>query len=1333
MNKGIKIKQSSKERSIRMPEIPQNIKEKMNQRNLTLEDVLDNLDLLSNVPIEQYMLPCLAKKLGEALGPCNLQKVLKEHYDVFEHITKNASTLNNFLAYYQNSTDFEHDFTYALRNYYYEHDFSMMSEKYEGCATSYYAPIWMASMNFKAIKTIHFFSDFLSDLTDKTLLRDFTLGSVISYLDVKYMKEFDEKTGFFQHNHTNFLENMYSVIASQRQAKGIHSYQEFCDIIAEALEMYFRVPITEPYMYLKDHFQERYPYLFLPSDAPKELEILFYQKPADITYKLLSDHPEYAPFLVNTHLKSVLNDNNLELGTSPNQRCEGFVDFYTSHFGNENFLQLLNKYGEILDNDFKFKKEPTSKEEFETELIEAIYNLLRSNPSKKYDIFIKKNNTDFMKAHPGMFIKLDEIPIQDKEKKEKFYQSFYSRRLNFGYISDYPELATALKEKDLHILFGKTMTKTNAGKTSGYELIDILGNEVFLDLCAIYGDYLLAIDNNLDKSVVISSSIEELKEEIERIIIHQIKTGEICYNPDDCPSFLKDKHPELFLSEDAPKELKSAYYKNIPDFNFLFISSHPEYHRYLKDKCLIVPLYNAYTMLNKEALFEFFNLFNTASAFQLIVEKPTTVYEMIRSNQVEKMHTWYEATGRKFIPDYIVMQTFPLNEIDKFLANGRTWSKLQDIKRYADTPEHKDVLLKLAYTFGIFEGEQNGLNELKKILNGIPRHISEIHTNKLYFIDSFCKIETDLEIRRESLKRLEQEYHGFAEPYFMTCSADGLYNYIRVKLAEEGFNIDFTKPLIQQIYRQNPDKSCTLTINPEKSPQSVKMIRILFENLEIADMLNSSKAHQLFGNFALTYDKDFRKFLLDNLENILCDTNAGKQIGAIQRQFKAIKTTNSNRILTWELAVDYVGNQEYKSAELGNEAMAEIASIAGYSEEDFAILQQIYNYSKQRIFSSIPRIESQKNGYTYEILRLDDPLALAIGTLTDCCQEIGNAAELCVEHSMVDQNGRIFVVKDKEGNIVAQSWVWRNNNVLCFDNVEVPKKAFLRATREDGYKNKEEFTDEIFAIYKQAAKELIAEDELHYQKLLKEDIISRAEYEATCLRSVTVGIGYNDIAESIKRNATKIKKVTHPLPFAAPVKLNYGLWTNDSMTQYLLEGLEEQIISGPETLPIYHDAFKIYDKSNFNLRILLALQRLELLARPNNSYPSTQFDERAYNDLFTGFANNYSCNPENTRVLMTQNFAIIYEEDEEQISIVDLFCNTKTEHGTIDLTDNIMIQMKLTLIQISENKKVDISALEPEAQELFNTISSITQKQINDKKGLTEESTIREYYRKISK
>ena len=84
----------------------------------------------------------------------------------------------------------------------------------------------------------------------------------------------------------------------------------------------------------------------------------------------------------------------------------------------------------------------------------------------------------------------------------------------------------------------------------------------------------------------------------------------------------------------------------------------------------------------------------------------------------------------------------------------------------------------------------------------------------------------------------------------------------------------------------------------------------------------------------------------------------------------------------------------------------------------------IYNYGKQRTFSSIPRIENKVEGYSYEILRLDDPLAMAIGTLTDCCQELGDAAEVCMEHSMVDNNGRVFVIRDDEGNIIAQSWVW---------------------------------------------------------------------------------------------------------------------------------------------------------------------------------------------------------------------------------------------------------------------------------------------------------------------
>lgn len=148
------------------------------------------------------------------------------------------------------------------------------------------------------------------------------------------------------------------------------------------------------------------------------------------------------------------------------------------------------------------------------------------------------------------------------------------------------------------------------------------------------------------------------------------------------------------------------------------------------------------------------------------------------------------------------------------------------------------------------------------------------------------------------------------------------------------------------------------------------------------------------------------------------------------------------------MAVNYVLENKFTNVNLGNEQMAAVSSIAGYTQEQFEKLQEIYEYSKRRVKSSIPHIEERTDDYTYETLRLDDPLGLAIGTLTDCCQKIDDAAEVCMEHSMTSSDGRIFVIKDKENNIVAQSWVWRNQNVLCFDNIEIPHKAFERAIQK---------------------------------------------------------------------------------------------------------------------------------------------------------------------------------------------------------------------------------------------------------------------------------------------
>ena len=100
-------------------------------------------------------------------------------------------------------------------------------------------------------------------------------------------------------------------------------------------------------------------------------------------------------------------------------------------------------------------------------------------------------------------------------------------------------------------------------------------------------------------------------------------------------------------------------------------------------------------------------------------------------------------------------------------------------------------------------------------------------------------------------------------------------------------------------------------------------------------------------------------------------------------------------------------------------------------------------------------IELKTGKYYYELLRLDDPRAMSVGFESDCCQALDHAAESCMEHSMVSKNGRVFIITNEKNELVAQSWVWRNKNVLCFDNIEIPDKKM----RANGVARGEEHDD----------------------------------------------------------------------------------------------------------------------------------------------------------------------------------------------------------------------------------------------------------------------------------
>lgn len=87
-----------------------------------------------------------------------------------------------------------------------------------------------------------------------------------------------------------------------------------------------------------------------------------------------------------------------------------------------------------------------------------------------------------------------------------------------------------------------------------------------------------------------------------------------------------------------------------------------------------------------------------------------------------------------------------------------------------------------------------------------------------------------------------------------------------------------------------------------------------------------------------------------------------------------------------------------------------------------------YSIMKERQYSTIPKIQGKIDDYEYEILDLDNPLALSVGYLTRCCFLLDGLSKESLYHSISSKNGRTFVVR-KNGELIAQSWTWRNGNV----------------------------------------------------------------------------------------------------------------------------------------------------------------------------------------------------------------------------------------------------------------------------------------------------------------
>lgn len=1041
------------------------------------------------------------------------------------------------------------------------------------------------------------------------------------------------------------------------------------------------------YDFIHGKFREEHPDIFLDGDLPGEVKEKFYTR--SMTAETIRQNPELIQLLQGKDLSRVflrkmtmtaglglimMGKDGRPAGGIPN--IVNMPKYLSGKLGQEEFLKICADYGECLDHIKIVTENETTVESIKEIIDQALYKQI-----KEYGMeYFEELPLSFHEKHPELFL--------PKEIDEDIRRRFYKGSLIYSDIRKNPQIKELLLTKDLSVGFGKLkfhesfLFITDSHRENAAPIWEKLSEREIMDLAERYGDYLRGVNDDVFiEGQTEQDRISAIQAEIEynilnRYIIERQQFGTprkrvrkySSFN-EDVPEFFKDKHPEMFLDTNAPKELKDAFYDS-GKISFKLIKEHPEWREFLQGKDLRRAFPEEYS--------ELFRIFDSATLLKLGTRNPETIEKMVSSHKEDILLYWYKSTGGKFIPHHVVMLNFPLEEIDNFLSNGKKWSQLMRIGNYNLNDDGKAAILKISYAMGVFHGNDDGFNRVMKLFTDVPQELTQ-------------------------------------EEYEMA--------------------IEFSNGELEQAYTLNNDGKYVFNMDKQKNKDSVKTVREILEKAQLPKILTIGKAHQMFDSFIMEYNPDFVRFFNENIEEILSNSEYTKNIATMQRQFKDIVRTNAGRRLTLDVALDYIMSIAYTGIDVGNERVAEQAKIAGYSQKDFEAIQSLFNEGETRDFSSIPRIQGKINGYTYEMLRCDDPLALTIGTLTDCCQEIHGFGQTSMEHSMVSPDGRVFCVRDSEGRLVAQSWFWRNQYTGCFDNIEIPDRIFELYEKEHPGFKKKGLTDDVLEVYKKAAQDLMQEDARVYQELLENGTITQEQYDALLLGRVTIGAGFNDIKYALRerhRNGEfKLDASNEVLPKKSsrfPYIYDDSHYEPDHEHdgQYIIAERDGIVKSEHENLYVHQDDIPEYDGSNMTATVLLTIKRMEQETdRDNLEYLSGTKDEESLpksQRIINSIAREYGLNPDTTKIMATARIALIYSKDKDnKIKIGDLLSSpiksTLTEEQRKKAEAHIMYQIQKALKQIGiQDSEVDLSSLSEEQKQMIQSAIQEIEKE-NDERG----------------
>lgn len=133
-------------------------------------------------------------------------------------------------------------------------------------------------------------------------------------------------------------------------------------------------------------------------------------------------------------------------------------------------------------------------------------------------------------------------------------------------------------------------------------------------------------------------------------------------------------------------------------------------------------------------------------------------------------------------------------------------------------------------------------------------------------------------------------------------------------------------------------------------------------------------------------------------------------------------------------SLDIIRSMNYENIE--NKELASECSHWGLTQEKFETVQRKFQKSiKELTYQSIPKIDFLDGDYRCYVLSKEDPRGIFLGHYTGCCQHPLGQGAACAEYGQNSPDSGFFVI-EKNGKILAQSWIWVNDDYLIFDNIE---------------------------------------------------------------------------------------------------------------------------------------------------------------------------------------------------------------------------------------------------------------------------------------------------------